>query len=248
MTFGDSIAAVPRTHGTTAGLALQLGLLTGLGATIGLHTAGWIAGSAVGLGTWALLSDGLRRSGARLLGPANRVTLARTILVGGVAALAADSLTRDVPVGVLVPLAAVALLLDGVDGLVARRTASETALGARFDMEVDAFLILVLSVVAARSMGAWVLAIGGMRYAFVAAGMRWPWLTAPLPPRFSRKVVAAAQGAVLVVAVSGALPSTVAVAIVAAALAALIWSFGRDLRWLLSRRSPSRRSETVAAA
>ena len=46
----------------------------------------------------------------------------------------------------LVGLTAVALALDGVDGRVARRTETVTAVGARFDMEVDAFLILVLSV------------------------------------------------------------------------------------------------------
>ena len=43
-----------------------------------------------------------------------------------------------------------ALALDGVDGQVARRTGTASELGARFDMEVDAFLILVLSVAAGR--------------------------------------------------------------------------------------------------
>ena len=42
-------------------------------------------------------------------------------------------------------LASVALILDGVDGKVARRTRNASAFGARFDMEVDAFLILVFS-------------------------------------------------------------------------------------------------------
>ena len=51
----------------------------------------------------------------------------------------------------LVVLAAVALVLDGVDGQVARRTGTVSALGARFDMEVDAFLMLVLSVYVASS-------------------------------------------------------------------------------------------------
>jgi hypothetical protein len=103
-------------------------------------------------------------------------------------------------------------------------------------MEVDAFLLLVLSVVAARGVGSWVLAIGLMRYAYVAAGALLPWLTAPLPPRFSRKVVAAAQGVVLVVAVSGVLPPAVPAVALAAALAVLCWSFGRDVAWLAVRR------------
>ncbi len=40
----------------------------------------------------------------------------------------------------LVALASAALVLDAVDGQVARRTGTATALGARFDGEVDAFL------------------------------------------------------------------------------------------------------------
>ena len=74
------------------------------------------------------------------------MTLARATLAVGVAALAADSFTHDTPVALLVTLAAVALALDAVDGWVARRTGTATALGARFDGEVDAFLILALSV------------------------------------------------------------------------------------------------------
>ncbi len=244
MTTSDSIVVESRVDGTTVGLALQVGLLAGLAATAGLQAAGWVAGSAVGVGTWALLGDGLRRSGSRSLGPANQVTLARTILVGGVAALAADSLTRAVPLAAVVTLTAVALLLDGVDGQVARRTGSASRLGARFDMEVDAFLILVLSVLLVRRIGPWVLAIGGLRYVFVATGQVLPWLTADLPPLFSRKVVAAAQGTVLVVAVAGVLPRTLTVVAVQAALAALCWSFGRDVVWL-ARSARARERERV---
>ena len=96
----------------------------------------------------------------------------------------------------LVTLAVVALALDAVDGWVARRTGTASPLGARFDGEVDAFLILVLSVYVARSAGAWVLAIGAARYAFLAAGWLLPWMREPLPPRYWRKVVAATQGIV----------------------------------------------------
>ena len=110
-------------------------------------------------------------------GPADRVTLARATLVGGVTALVADSFAAAGPGRACwSPLAAVALVLDAVDGWVARRTGTVSALGARFDMEVDAFLILVLSAYVADSLGGWVLAIGLMRYAFVAAGWVLPWL------------------------------------------------------------------------
>jgi phosphatidylglycerophosphate synthase len=221
-----------RVDGPAVGLAVQLGLLAGLAATVGVRPAGWTAAVAFGLGTYALLGNALRRAGRRALGPADVVTLARAILVGGVVALAVDALTHSAPVAVVVALAAVALALDGVDGAVARRTGTASPLGARFDMEVDAVLVLALSVLLVREVGAWVLVIGGMRYAFVAAGLAFPWLTAPLPPRRSRKVVAAAQGIVLVVAVAGVLPPGATIAAVALALALLCWSFGRDVAWL----------------
>jgi phosphatidylglycerophosphate synthase len=217
----------------TAGLVAAAALLGALSVAVGLDVAGWTAGGAVALAIVLLLDRGLRNSGAASLGPANTVTYARSLLVAAVTALAASPGHSSV----IVMLTAVALALDAVDGAVARRTGSSSALGARFDMEVDAFLLLALCVVAARSVGGWVLAIGLLRYAFVAAGVLLPMLTAPLPPRTSRKVVAAAQGVVLLTAVSGVLPSGATVAALGAALAALCWSFGRDVVWLAAQRS-----------
>jgi phosphatidylglycerophosphate synthase len=219
--------------GPVVGLAGQVAVLVALAATVGLGPEGWLAGIGYGVVTLVVL----RRAA---LGPADRVTLGRATLVGGVTALMVDSLTRPEPAAVLVPLAAVALSLDAVDGWVARRTGTVSALGARFDMEVDAFLILVLSALAARSVGGWVLAIGMMRYAFLAAGWVVPWMRAELPPRYWRKVVAATQGIVLVVAASGLPPRPVAIALVAVALALLVESFGRDVGWLWQHRGHHR--------
>jgi len=222
------------------GMALQVVMLVALAAGVGLHAVGWAWGLGFGVATRALLATGLRRSRRFALGPADQVTLARTVLVGGVTALAADGWTRPVPVTVLVGLTGAALLLDGVDGRVARRTGTASAFGARFDMEVDAFLILVLSVALVRPVGVWVVAIGAMRYAFVLAGIALPWLTASLPARFARKVVAAVQGVVLVVAVADVLPPAVTRAGVLFALVALCWSFGRDVIWLAHSHSRTR--------
>ncbi|MEU3829817.1 CDP-alcohol phosphatidyltransferase family protein [Streptomyces sp. NPDC029080] len=217
---------------TAVGAGVQLLLLVLLGSAIGLGPAGWLTGLVFAFATWAVLSRAVHRSRLRSFGPANRVTLGRATLVGGVTALVADSFESAPPVTLLVALTAVALLLDGVDGKVARRTGTSTALGARFDMEVDAFLILVLSVYVSMDLGPWVLLIGGMRYAFVAAARVAPWLTAPLPPSFARKTVAAVQGVCLLLAGSELLPQPANLAIALSALAALVWSFGRDVRWL----------------
>src|SRR6202020_2240059 len=150
-------------------------------------------------------------------------------------ALIADSFGHYVPVALLVSLAAVALALDAVDGWVARRTRS-APLGAHFDAEVDSFLIFILSVYVARSVGAWVLSIGVARYAFLAAGWPLPWLRAEPPPRFWRKAVAAIQGVMLVLAASHVLSASVTRAVLAISLALLAESFGRDMWWLWRRR------------
>jgi phosphatidylglycerophosphate synthase len=173
---------------------------------------------------------------AERLGPASCVTLVRALLSVVVAALAVHSLSGDTPVVLLVALAAVALVLDAVDGWVARRTGMETAMGARFDGEVDAFLILALSVYVAPAFGAWVLAIGAARYAFLAGELLLPWMRAPLPPRRWRKVVAATQGVVLTVAASGVPPRALTQALLVAALALLAVSMAECVWWLWRRR------------
>ncbi len=175
-------------------------------------------------------------AGIGQIGAANWVTLIRAALTAGVAALVAASFTDPVPVAPLVVLASLALALDWVDGQVARRTGTTSALGARLDGEVDAFLILVLSVYVARSAGAWVLAIGAARYAFLVAGYVLPWMRAPLPPRYWRKVVCATQGIVLTVAAAQELPSSLTDAALLVALALLAESFGRDVWWSWSHR------------
>jgi phosphatidylglycerophosphate synthase len=129
-------------------------------------------------------------------------------------------------------MATVALILDAVDGPVARRTGTDSALGARFDVEVDSVLVLVLSVYVAVLLDPWVLVIGAMRYAFVAAGWAAPWLRSPLPASYSAKAVAALQGIVLVVAAADVLPRSVAAALAGVALALLVWSFTRSVVWL----------------
>ena len=217
---------------TAVGAGVQVLLLALIGPAIGMGPAGWLTGLAFAVATWAVLSRALHRSRLRSFGPANRVTLGRAVLVGGVTALVADSFQDSPPASLLVGLTAVALILDGVDGKVARRTGTSTPLGARFDMEVDAFLILVLSVYVSMAMGPWVLLIGTMRYVFVAAARLWPWLTAPLPPSTARKTVAALQGVLLLLAGADLLPHGVNVGVVALALGLLVWSFGRDVRWL----------------
>ena len=211
-------------------------LLAALTETVGLGAFAWAVGITCGMVTNGALAYGLARSGADRPGPALWVTLARATLAVGVAALTVESFERPAEVAALVTLAAVALSLDWVDGQVARRTRTESPLGARFDGEVDAFLIAVLSVYLAPTVGAWVLAIGAARYAFLVGEWMLPWMRAQLPPRPWRKVVAATQGIALTVAAAGFLPPALTQVALVGALALLGESFGRDVWWLWRQR------------
>ena len=222
--------------GPLTGLIAQLLLLAALAGTVGLGAAGWAVGIACAVITDAALTRGIARYRCERLGPADWVTLTRATLAVGVAALVADSFDRPAPAATLVTLTIGALALDAVDGWIVRRTGTASALGAQFDGEVDAFLILVLSVDVSRSAGAWVLAIGAARYAFLAAGWLLPWMRGELPPRFWRKVVAATQGIVLAFAAADVLPRALTDAALLVALALLAESFGRDVVWLWRRR------------
>src|SRR5258707_1057848 len=203
---------------------------------VGLSSVGWVVGVASGVITDAALFLGLSHSRTGQLNLAGWVTLVRATLPVGVAALVAESFERHALITTAVSLAALALILDAIDGKVARRTRTAGTLGAHFDAEVDAFLILVLSIYVARSAGAWVLAIGAARYAFLAAAWPLTWMRKPLPPRYWGKFVAATQGIVLTVAAADVLPATVNRGGLVVALALLAESFLRDVWWLWDHR------------
>ena len=139
----------------------------------------------------------------------------------------------------LLALTAPALLLDAVDGPVARRTGSTSAVGARLDMEVDAGLLVVLSLAAAPVVGGWVVLIGAMRYLLVAASWVRPELRTPLPPSTFRRGVAGLQGVVLAAAIAPFVPRWVATAAALVALGLLIASFTSEVVTMERLAKPS---------
>ena len=110
-------------------------------------------------------------------GAANQVTVARGALVALLAGLIGEHTVAGAP-WLALALATVVAVFDGVDGWLARRTGMASDFGARFDMETDALLILVLALLAWQfgKAGVWVLSSGLLRYGFVAAGLALPWM------------------------------------------------------------------------
>ncbi|APX92313.1 hypothetical protein BWR19_04815 [Halomonas sp. 1513] len=204
-----------------------------------LTAPGWLAlTSALSYLVIAVLVAAAWTGELRHFGWANRVTLLRAALI----ALLAGSLWWPVlwqqHTVALAGIAAAALLLDGIDGWVARRTGSISAFGARFDMELDAGLILLLclALVVLGKVGSWVLLIGAMRYAFVFSGQRWPWLQAALPESLRRKAICVVQVVALMVALLPGVSAALASLLTATALLLLSLSFAVDVRWLYRRQ------------
>jgi hypothetical protein len=107
-------------------------------------------------------------------------------------------------------------------------------------MEVDAFAILVLAITAVKAAAPfWVLAIGAMRYLYLAAGRISPTLRRPFPggaiADWRRKTIAVLQSVALLIALAPATanwgPVTCGIA-----LGLLAYSFASDTVMLLSGR------------
>lgn len=168
------------------------------------------------------------------LGLCNVITLARVAMVAFLAAAVFES-------GLWVPLvftvASVAFALDGVDGWLARRSGLVSDFGARFDMETDAALAAVLSLLLLvnGTSGPEILILGFMRYGFVLAGLAVPALRAGLPDSFRRKAICVVQIAALIFLLFPLSPAGLLLPVSLGAALLLTWSFAVDTIFLLRR-------------
>jgi len=166
-------------------------------------------------------------------GPANLMTTVRAALVALVGGLIGEPAAPPVA-ATAVGVAAIVVMLDGTDGWLARRSGISSRFGARFDMEVDALLIMALAILAWQhgKAGSWVLLSGLLRYMFLAAGWLAPWLARPLLPSRRRQAVCVIQIAGLCATLTPILAPPPSAIVAAAALVALAASFLIDVVWL----------------
>lgn len=223
--------------------ALGLAALVLAGAALvgGMALFALACGVLAYAGAVAVALGGLRAGYPhRAIGLCNTVTILRLALVCLFLSGMIAGLTGQAAHGwAMFAVAALAFALDGADGWLARREGYVSAFGARFDVEVDSALALLLAVYAWQSghVGAYVIILGLPRYLFVIAQYPFPWLTGALPERFSRKVVCVVQIAVLLLVTLPVVSAVVAGVAAGGAALALVWSFGRDIAWLWQARA-----------
>ena len=170
-------------------------------------------------------------------GPANRVTMGRSIFVGFVAAFLGSPGTMEQAAWAS-SVAMLALLLDGLDGWIARRTSSQSSYGAQFDMELDSLLMLILSVLAWTwdRAGEWVLFCGLARYGWMATALLVPWFRRSLFESFRRKTACVIGGLGLIGAIGPWTSNTEPLIFAWVATGTLAASFGIDALWLIRHR------------
>lgn len=182
-----------------------------------------------------------------VLGPANRLTFGRSVVVGLLAACLGEPHASGLACAAV---GCLAFGLDWLDGRVARQTGFASPFGARLDMELDALTILALSALVWQvgGVGPWVLASGAMRYAFVGASWVWPWLDRPLPPDPRRAWVCGVQVTLLIGALLPWPVEGLATGLSMVGLAALTGSFAVDVRWLADPARSRDPGEAAAGA
>lgn len=220
------------------GLLAVVSLATLLRATLPLGGLYPVKASATFVVVMLLAIGFLHRHPFARFGPANQMTTARAILVALIASLIGEPASAAAASGA-VAASLLVTLLDGIDGWLARRSRMASDFGARFDMETDALLILVLSTLAWRydKAGAWVLLSGLLRYLFVGAGWIAEWLERPLQPSRRRQTICVVQIVGLILVVSPIVTRPLSTAVAAVALSALCYSFLVDALWLRRRAS-----------
>ena len=173
------------------------------------------------------------------MGAANHVTVGRGALVALLAGLLGEHATRNTA-AVAVVLASVAMVLDGVDGWLARRSGMASVFGARFDMETDALFVAVLALLVWQfgKAGSWVVLSGLMRYLFGVVVAMVPRLQRPVPATQRGKTIAVLQMIALTVALAPFCGPPISAWVAAAGLLALVLSFSLDVAWLLRQPVP----------
>ncbi len=186
-------------------------------------------------GSFIVITLATRFLSTQTFGLANKVTLIRWSLVALLFGLVGD---YQAP-WLVVLISSTVLVLDGVDGWIARYFQLANDFGARFDMETDAILLLIISVLVWQydKAGVWILFAGFLRYIYVVLGYFFPVLLEELPPSRRRQAAFIVQAVALIISISPITGQLLSNGIALTGLLLLISSFATDVNYLIRSNS-----------
>jgi phosphatidylglycerophosphate synthase len=164
-------------------------------------------------------------------GYANWITLSRLCLVLLIGGLYPGITDNWLLAGMIL-----VLCLDGLDGMLARKFNHQSEAGALFDMEVDAFYVTVLCLLiyGFKYIFWWIIFGAVLRYAYVILVEVAGFKIQDEPSVFWKKIFAVVFFIALLTPF--AFPEKVAHMIILIALGMLVFSFGRDIYYLVRTR------------
>jgi phosphatidylglycerophosphate synthase len=223
--------------------AFSLWMLSWVALAVARREVWWCsAGGLVGLAVRVAVARGTWTPSGKF-GLANTVTLVRLALVVSLPVL--FQVLPPLAFAALVPLL---LVLDGLDGELARSRGEASTFGAALDMETDALAVMVLGLLlwAHEEIGPWVLVAGLWRYVYALTVALVPSLGEAPPTRFGRSIFV-----VLMSCLAGAflpvprLPSLLAAVSTAVVSISFVYSLARSQAFT-SPESAARKGARVA--
>lgn len=128
----------------------------------------------------------------------------------------------------------ISLILDAIDGFLARFLNQVSDFGKKFDLEIDTFLLflLTLSLYKNFNVDLYVFLIPLFRYVFFILQFRFEWLNSSLPESFRRKFICSGVSILLICCHLSDLNKSLIMAAIISSILLITFSFLKDIIWL----------------
>jgi phosphatidylglycerophosphate synthase len=142
----------------------------------------WIGISALSFGIYLIKLPNSLPEFPFLIGYPNWISLSRLIVI-----LIAVSIHNSLSDLVLFIIFGCVILMDGLDGAVARRFKQTSSAGEYLDMEIDALFVFLISCIhyMEQKLAIWIIIPGSMRYVY---GLLFFWMQEPLKTKPGKRI------------------------------------------------------------
>ena len=140
---------------------------------------------------------------------------------------------------IIIILSTVSLIMDGLDGFIARKYNLVSRFGEIIDQESDNFLMLVISIslYLNKDVGLYVFLIPLYRYTFLASMKKYDWLKRTLPSSQFRKIACVLTIVLMIMSQDVYFNYENTVFLVFLSLFIITFSFSKDIIWLYRNKN-----------